>query len=122
MNKVIKVLPLVLFVVLLVGCALPAADPFAALSANVPQIATGAPGTNATAQNTTTPPLSTIEPCTVTANKALNMRSDAGTFAPVVVVLSRGDVLTVHNDRGAWWDVSTVEGYRGYINSKYCSK
>lgn len=119
MNKVIKVLPLVVIVVLLSGCALPAADPFAALSANVPQAAHSAPTTNDTAQPTTTPPLSTIESCTVIAARSLNLRNGPGTFAPVVGVLLYGEVVTI-NTRGAWANVTTSAGAVGYINSKYC--
>ena len=124
MHKVINVLPLVVIVGLLTACALPGADPFAALSAKMPQNATSAPTSDATSEATkqpTPPPLSTIESCTVNAAQSLNLRSAPGTYAPVIGVLLYGEVVTI-NTRGAWLNVTTSAGAAGYINSNYCTQ
>lgn len=120
MFKVLHVLPLVAFVVFTAGCTLPAAQPFAAMSADMPQIAPQSPTTNATKQPTEQTAQPYKSACIVTAQKSLNLRSAPGTFAPVLVVLSHGDALTVIDDRGAWWHVSTGANVTGYINSIYC--
>lgn len=116
---------LYLFLLLtLAACTMPAAQPFAALSNMPEKNAPGTPTTNA-AQLVgilpTPPPHNpTQRACIVTAAAWLNLRSDAGTFAPVDVVLSHGAQLEVNDQRGAWLAVTTADGRRGWVNSAYC--
>lgn len=119
-----KVLPVFLLLLSLVGCTLPAAQPFAALD-NMPEIATRTPTTDAAqlVNNSTHPPTteSHTAHCSVTARAWVNLRSDAGTFAPGVGVLAHGETLTMTGPQiGAWVEVETRAGLRGWVNSKYC--
>lgn len=52
--------------------------------------------------------------CTVTAD-ALHIRSGAGVTYSVIGYLKAGDIVTVINQRGAWYDIGA-----GWIHSKYC--
>jgi len=116
MPKVIKVLPLVVFVIVLTGCALPSAQPYAALYQP--------PNPQPTLQPTQAPTGSPTAPakCEVSALYALNLRSAPGTSYGVIGVLSAGDVLTMTgNQRGAWWEVVTADGVTGWVNSNYCN-
>ena len=59
--------------------------------------------------------------CIVTAAQSLNLRADAGTVYTVIDWLAAGDVLTrTGNQRGAWIEVTTSAGRRGWVHSKYC--
>ena len=49
----------------------------------------------------------------------VNLRECAGTACPVLRVLEDGQMLTVVN-AGAWNEVTTVDGVRGWINSTFC--
>lgn len=52
--------------------------------------------------------------CTVTAY-TLNVRSGPGVEYGAVAWLTRGEIVTIHDQRGAWYDIGT-----GWINSTYC--
>ena len=115
MPKVIKVLPLV-FALALYACALPSAQPYAALyqppnpqpTLQPTQEATGSPTARAT--------------CEVSALYALNLRSAPGTSYSVITVLSAGEILTMSGDTsGAWIEVTTAAGVIGWVNSTYCN-
>lgn len=117
MPKVIKALPLVVIVIVLTACALPSAQPYAALynpptSQPTPQptqAATGSPTARAT--------------CEVSAIYALNLRACPGTSCSVITVLYSGEILTLTGtDRGAWSEVVTAAGVIGWVNSTYCNK
>jgi uncharacterized protein YgiM (DUF1202 family) len=116
MPKVIKVLPLVVIVIVLTGCALPSAQPYAALyqppnpqpTLQPTQAPTGSPTARAT--------------CEVSALYALNLRSAPGTIYSVIGVLSAGEIVTLTGkQRGAWWEVTTAGGVAGWVNSTYCN-
>lgn len=49
----------------------------------------------------------------------VNLRACEGTACPVLFVLKDGQTLTVLQ-RGAWSEVVTDSGLRGWINSTYC--
>ncbi len=49
----------------------------------------------------------------------VNLRECAGTACPVLRVLEDGQMLTVVK-AGAWNEVTTVDGVRGWINSTFC--
>jgi uncharacterized protein YgiM (DUF1202 family) len=122
MPKVIKVLPLVVFVIVLTGCALPSAQPYAALyQPPNPQPTLQPTQILQPAQEATGSP-TTRAACEVSALYALNLRSAPGTSYGVIGVLSAGDVLTMTgNQRGAWWEVVTADGVTGWVNSNYCN-
>lgn len=69
-----------------------------------------APTATATATETPTP----AKQCTVTA-EGLHIRSGAGVEYAVIGYLKAGDIVTVQNQRGAWYDTGA-----GWIHSKYC--
>ncbi|MFZ5887576.1 MAG: SH3 domain-containing protein [Chloroflexota bacterium] len=52
--------------------------------------------------------------CTVTAT-ALHIRQGAGVEYAVIGWLTRGESVSVQNQRGAWYDIGA-----GWIHSKYC--
>lgn len=54
--------------------------------------------------------------CTVTAY-ALNVRQCPGVECGVIGWLTRGESVSVQNQRGAWYDIGA-----GWIHSKYCKK
>jgi len=116
MTKVRKVLPLV-FALALTACALPSAQPYAALyqpptpqpTLQPTQAATGSPTARAT--------------CEVSAIYALNLRSAPGTAYSVITVLYNCEILTLTgSDRGAWVEVVAPGDLVGWINSNYCNK
>ncbi len=49
----------------------------------------------------------------------VNLRACAGMTCPVLLVLEDGQALTVIQS-GAWNEVKTEDGARGWMNSKYC--
>lgn len=49
----------------------------------------------------------------------VNLRTCAGMACPVLLVLEDGQALTLIQP-GAWNEVETLEGVRGWLNSKYC--
>jgi len=49
----------------------------------------------------------------------VNLRECAGTACPVLRVLEDGQMLTVVK-AGAWNEVTTADGVRGWINSTFC--
>jgi len=115
---------LYLFLLLtLAACTMPAAQPFAALDDNT-RNATSTPSTNAAQLVNHNPPTTTTNAtppaCIVTARAWLNLRSDAGTFAPAVGTLAHGAIVTMTgNQRGAWLEVETPAGV-GWVNSFFC--
>jgi len=58
--------------------------------------------------------------CTVTA-ESLHLRTGAGILNPVKAYLYAGDIVTILNERGNWYEVTTAHG-EGWINSNYCEK
>lgn len=52
--------------------------------------------------------------CTVTAS-ALHVRQGAGVEYAVIAWLTRGETVTIQNQRGGWYDIGA-----GWIHSKYC--
>jgi len=116
---------LYLFLLLsLAACTMPAAQPFAALDDNT-RNATSTPSTNAAqlVNHNPQPPTTNATPpaCIVTAREWLNLRSDAGTFAPAVGALAHGSIVTMTgNQRGAWVEVKTPAGAVGWVNSFFC--
>ena len=97
------------------GCALPAAQPYAALS-NPP---TPQPAAEATQAATGSPTARAA--CKVSAAQALNLRSGPGTPYSVVKVLQAGELLTLTGpQRGAWREVLTAGGVIGWLNATYC--
>lgn len=54
--------------------------------------------------------------CTVTAY-TLNVRQCPGVECGAVSWLTQGEIVTVYNQRGAWYDIGV-----GWIHSKYCKK
>ena len=72
----------------------------------------------ATAQTTAT---NAIQTCTVTAGK-LHMRSGNSVNYPVIEYLYAGDVLTLNDTRGNWYEVTNSANVAGWINSKYYEK
>ena len=122
----IKVLCLFLLLAL-AACTMPAAQPFAALDNMPAKNTTSGPTTSAAAVDDTTPTPPINKPmaarCIVTAREWLNLRSDAGTFAPGVVVLAHGESVTMTgNQRSGWVEVATVGGVVGWVNSNYCKE
>ena len=109
---------LILLPLLMSACSLTA--PYAELYPN--ETATE---TKPTASQTVTasprPALTSASTCIVRAD-ALNLRIGAGTQYAVIHWLKAGEVLTRTNEprRGAWMEVTTQDGARGWINSKYC--
>ena len=106
-----KLLPLIL---LLVSCS-----PLREL----PPRPTVTPTPTATTTATETTP---TEPapmqCAVTA-KALHIRSGAGAENPVTGYLYAGDIVTIQNQRGAWYDITSPSGIGdGWIHSNYCER
>lgn len=87
-------------------------DPYAALHQPAPSptpTTTDKPGTTATAARS----------CTVTA--PLHLRTGAGLSYAVIGFLEAGDIVTIQNQRGAWYEVTTASG-AGFIHSQYCEK
>lgn len=80
-------------------------------SAAIQQPATPSPTLQATATATEAPKV-----CTVTAD-ALHIRSGAGVTYSVIGYLKAGDIVTIQNQRGAWYEIGA-----GWIHSKYCEK
>lgn len=68
-----------------------------------------APSEAPTATATATPTV-----CTVTAT-ALHVRQGAGMEYAVIAWLTRGEIVTIQNQRGAWYDIGA-----GWIHSNYC--
>lgn len=62
--------------------------------------------------------------CKVIALEALNLRSGAGVSFGVIGWLLPGELLTLTNTpaRGAWIEVITETGAKGWINSNYCER
>lgn len=59
--------------------------------------------------------------CIVTAAQSLNLRAGAGVKHAVIDWLTAGDLLTrTGNQRGAWVEVITPAGLRGWVYSDYC--
>lgn len=85
-------------------------------------------GTPAIASPTPSPAIASLTPsstpisdpgpnlCTVTAD-ALHIRSGAGVTYSVIGYLKAGDIVTVVNQRGAWYDIGV-----GWIHSNYCKE
>lgn len=79
----------------------------------------------ATRTATLTQPVATAtkaNTCTVTASDALNLRAGAGLNYSVIAWLKAGEVLTLTGTqpRGAWIEVTTPSGRKGWIHSEYC--
>lgn len=113
---------LYLFLLLsLAACTMPAAQPFAALDDNT-RNATSAHAAQLVTHNPQPPTTNATPPaCIVTAREWLNLRSDAGTFAPAVGALAHGSIVTMTgNQRGAWVEVKTPAGAVGWVNSFFC--
>ena len=113
------------FALTLAACTMPAAQPFRALSHMPGKNAPSAPTTNAALQDDANPQPPTKERprhCTVTAAAWLNLRSGPGVDFPILGGLARGAVVEVHNQRGAWLDVTAPGGRRGWIHSAYCNE
>jgi uncharacterized protein YgiM (DUF1202 family) len=55
----------------------------------------------------------------VTASQSLHLRSEPSERAQVVEWLLAGEELRVLNPTGAWWEVETISGKRGYANASY---
>lgn len=105
---------LILLIALLVtGCQAVDWQPYAAL---YPTAATTQTPTDQA--NPTQDPQSS---CIVTAAQSLNLRAGASINHAVVDWLAAGDLLTrTGNQRGAWIEVITPAGLRGWVNSDYC--
>ena len=117
MPKVIKALPLVVFALALYACALPSAQPYAALY----QPPNPQPTLQPTQAPTSAPTARAA--CEVSAIYALNLRACPGTACSVIAILYHGELLTLTgNDRGAWSEVVTPGDLVGWINSNYCNK
>lgn len=99
-----KILLAILTLALLAACA-------PTLPSPTPQDTPTAAATDApTATSTATGALT----CTVTAY-ALNVRQCPGVECGAVSWLTRGEIVTIHDQRGAWYDIGA-----GWIHSKYC--
>ncbi|MBI5704200.1 MAG: SH3 domain-containing protein [Chloroflexi bacterium] len=77
---------------------------------------TASPSTPSPAPSETPTVTPTAQPtvCTVTAT-ALHIRQGAGVEYAVIGWLTRGESVSVQNQRGAWYDIGA-----GWIHSKYC--
>lgn len=104
MTKILIVLSL-----LLAGCQ--AWQPYAAIY----------PTAAATPTQTQTNPTPTPQSVCIVAAQALHLRAGAGTTAAVIDWLAAGQILTrTGNQRGAWYEVTTGAGLRGWVHSNYC--
>ena len=100
------------FLLLLAGCALPSAQPYAALS--------NPPTPQPTATAATPPATATAAACVVSAT-ALNLRYGPGLSYGVKAWLIAREILTLTGKaRGAWVQVRTAQNITGWINSNYC--
>lgn len=105
-----RILTLILSLTLAACLSIPTGeDTSAAIVQPATRIPTPHPTQEPTATATDAPKV-----CAVTA-EALHVRSGPGITNPVTGYLYAGDVVTVINQRGAWYEIGD-----GWIHSRYC--
>lgn len=85
-------------------------------SAAIQQPANPSPTPQATATTSEHVRIVELPQCTVTAD-ALHIRGGAGVTYSVIGYLKAGDIVTVQDQRGAWYDIGA-----GWVHSKYCKE
>lgn len=55
----------------------------------------------------------------VTASQSLHLRSEPSENSQVIEWLLSGEEIKVKDPTGAWWQVETISGKKGYAKSKY---
>lgn len=117
--RLLRALFMTLFAMLLTACQF--LDVMTLQPVNALQAPTATQLPRQTAQPTnTTQPTMTPPACVVIASDALNMRGGPGLSYGVIAWLKPGERLTILQTRGAWLEVQTDQGARGWINSNYC--
>ncbi|MBI3175857.1 MAG: SH3 domain-containing protein [Chloroflexi bacterium] len=67
-----------------------------------------------------TQPTLTPSACVVIASDALNLRRGPGLSFDVIAWLNPGERLTILQTCGAWAEVQTDQGARGWVKQIYC--